>query len=176
MLYLVVPPLIIINLYFLKNAINSEPLGRETYSFIEIMQSISPNCNWENGVKQIRLLKKICHKGCILFQLLRTKTLASGSKCIRHFFIFATICIISAEWMWWISLMASLGILCFHPFNLKNKIMKIEHKKIFCGPSKILKNISWSITICIKYFVAPTKTLNTPPPFYILNVMSLSPK
>ena len=61
---------------------------RETYSFIKIMQFISPNYNWENGVKQIRLLKKICHKSCILCQLLRTKTVASGSKCIKHFFYF----------------------------------------------------------------------------------------
>ena len=38
--------------------------------------------------------------------------------------------------------MASLDILYCDPFNLKNEIMKIEHKKIFCGPSKILKNIS----------------------------------
>ena len=27
--------------------------------------------------------------------------------------------------------MASSDILCFNPFNLKDKIMKIEHKKIF---------------------------------------------
>ena len=56
--------------------------------------------------------------------------------------------------------MASLDILCFNPFNLKNKIMKIEHKKIFHGPSKILKNISWPINICLKYFMTPTKTLH----------------
>ena len=68
--------------------------------------------------------------------------------------------------------MASLDILCFNPFNLKNKIMKIEHKKIFRGPSKILKNISWLINICLKYFMAPTKTLR--PPSYILNVRSLT--
>ena len=49
--------------------------------------------------------------------------------------------------------------------------MKIEHKKIFCGPSKILKNISWPINICLKYFMAPTKTLWSPS--YILNVWSL---
>ena len=55
--------------------------------------------------------------------------------------------------------MASLDILCFNPFNLKNKIMEIEHKKIFCGPSKILKNISWLINICLKYFMAPIKDL-----------------
>ena len=63
--------------------------------------------------------------------------------------------------------MASLDILCFNPFNLKNKIMKIEHKKIFCGPSKVLKNISWLIIICLKYFMTPTKTLR-PPPTYLM--------
>ena len=68
--------------------------------------------------------------------------------------------------------MASSDILCFNHFNLKNKIMKIEHKKIFHGPSKILKNISWPINICLKYFMAPTKTLQ--PPSYILNVWSLT--
>ena len=60
--------------------------------------------------------------------------------------------------------MASLDILCSNPLNLKNKITKIEHKKIFCGPSKILKNISWPINICLKYFMAPTKSLHPPPP------------
>ena len=29
--------------------------------------------------------------------------------------------------------------------------MKIEHKKIFRGPSKILKNISWPINVCLKW-------------------------
>ena len=37
--------------------------------------------------------------------------------------------------------MARLDILCFNTFNLKNKIMKIVHKKISRGPSKILKDI-----------------------------------
>ena len=58
--------------------------------------------------------------------------------------------------------MSSLDIFCFNPFNLKNKIMKIEHKEIFCGPSKILKSISWPINTCLKYFMAPTKTLQLP--------------
>ena len=62
--------------------------------------------------------------------------------------------------------MASLDILCFNPFNLKNKIIKIEHKKIFRGPSKILKNISWP----------PQKPSASRPllPSYILNVWSLA--
>ena len=67
--------------------------------------------------------------------------------------------------------MTSLDILCFNPLNLKNKIMKIQHKKIFRGPWKILKDISWSINICLKYFMGLTKTLE--PPSYILNVRSL---
>ena len=66
--------------------------------------------------------------------------------------------------------MASLDILCFNPFNLKNKIMKIEHKKIFRGPSKILKNISSPINICLKYFMTPLETLRLPS--YIRNVRS----
>ena len=61
--------------------------------------------------------------------------------------------------------MASLDILCFKRFNLKNKIMKIEHKIIFHDPSKILKNISWTINICLKYFIAPTKALRLPPKY-----------
>ena len=56
--------------------------------------------------------------------------------------------------------------------------MKIEHQKIFRGPSKILKNISWPINICLKNFIAPTKILHQPPTppthcSYILNVQSL---
>ena len=70
--------------------------------------------------------------------------------------------------------MASLDILCFNPFNLRNKIMKIE-QKIFHGSSKILKNVLWPINICQKYFMAPTKPSapSPPPPPYILNVRSL---
>ena len=60
--------------------------------------------------------------------------------------------------------MANVDILCFNPFKLKNKIMKIEHQKIFRGPSKILKNNSWPINICLKYFMVPTKTFRPPSP------------
>ena len=63
---------------------------------------------------------------------------------------------------------ASLDILCFDSFNLKNKIMKIEDKKIFRGPLKILKNVSWPIHVCLKYLMAPKKTLLTLPPTYLM--------
>ena len=73
--------------------------------------------------------------------------------------------------------MASLDILCFNPFKLKNKFMKIEHTKIFHGLSKILKNISWPYQYMPKIFHDPYK--NPPPPLlpplsYMLNVWSLS--
>ena len=55
--------------------------------------------------------------------------------------------------------MAGLDILCSNPLNLKNKIKKKERKKIFLVPSKLLKNISWPIIVCLKYFISPTKTL-----------------
>ena len=63
--------------------------------------------------------------------------------------------------------MTSLDILCFNPFNLKNKIMKIEHRKYFMVHQNILKNISWPINMCLKYFMAPQKTL-WPPPTYLM--------
>ena len=49
----------------------------------------------------------------------------------------------------------------------------MQHKKIFHGPSKTLKNISWPINICIKYFMASTKPSAPSPTSYILNVQSL---
>ena len=61
-----------------------------------------------------------------------------------------------------IPLMAILDILCSDPHNcLKEVTKKIKKadKKIFCDPSKILKYISWPINICLKYFIAPAKTL-----------------
>ena len=58
--------------------------------------------------------------------------------------------------------MAKLDILCSNLLNLKNKITKIEHKKIFCNPLKTLLNISWPINIC-------PKTLWRPPAIYLMH-------
>ena len=73
--------------------------------------------------------------------------------------------------------MAGLDILCSNPLNLKNKITKIEHKKIFCGLSKVLKIILWLIDIRLEYFMTPTKTLPLSPSLplfsYIFHVRSL---
>ena len=64
--------------------------------------------------------------------------------------------------------MASLDTLCSNPLHLNKEITKIEHKKIFCGPSKILKNISWPINICLKYLMTPTINLHPSPPTYLM--------
>ena len=61
---------------------------KETYLLIKIMHSISPSYGWENGVKQIKITEKNLSQSCILCQLLRSKTLASGSACIKHFSFF----------------------------------------------------------------------------------------
>ena len=58
--------------------------------------------------------------------------------------------------------MASLDILCPNPLNIKNKITKIEHKKIFRDSSKILKKYSMVHQYMLKYFMAPAKTLRRP--------------
>ena len=70
--------------------------------------------------------------------------------------------------------MVSLNILCSEPHNFLREFTKKTrkvHKKIFCGPSKILKNISWPINIYLKYFMPPAKIARLPS--YTLNVRSL---
>ena len=54
----------------------------------KIMQPIIPNYNWEIGVKKIKITEENLSRNCILCQLLGAKTLASGSKCVKHFFLF----------------------------------------------------------------------------------------
>ena len=118
--------------------------------------------------------KKNCHKVVSCAQLLRTKILAAGSKCIKFFFLrgegdfyhhFMYTCwvdVISLTCLTFkISLIASLDILFSDSLILQIKITKGEHKNIFCGPSKIFKNISWRTDICLKFFMAPTKTLRS---------------
>ena len=77
--------------------------------------------------------------------------------------------------------MASVNLLCSHLHNFSDQVTQITkkkkkkrnevHTKIFCGPSKFFKNVSWPINICLKFFMASAKTLRVPP--YILNVRSL---
>ena len=67
-------------------------VARKTYSSIKIMQAISPNFNWENGVKQVKITEENSSKSCILCQLLRAKTLVSGSNKKMFITILPDIC------------------------------------------------------------------------------------
>ena len=58
--------------------------------------------------------------------------------------------------------MASLDILCFNPFNLKNKITKIEHKKIFVAHHNF-EEYFMAHQYIPKIFHGPLK--NPPPPY-----------
>ena len=64
--------------------------------------------------------------------------------------------------------MTSLDILCFNPFNLKNKFMKIEHKKKFCGPSKNFENYFIAHQYMPKIFHGPHKNPPALPPTYLI--------
>ena len=61
-------------------------------------------------------------------------------------------------------LVGNLDILRSDQLHLKSKITKGEHKEIFCGPSKIFKNISWPINICLRFFMPATPPPPPPPP------------
>ena len=100
-------------------------------------------------------------------QLLRTNTLPSGSKYIKHFFLFLPVFplymlsernLFNMPCLSYISLKASLDILYSNLLNLKNEIMKIGRRNIL-WPIKILKTLSLHINIFLKYFMNPTKTL-----------------
>ena len=125
---------------------------RETYSFIKIMQPISPNNNWENGVKQTKIVEEHLSQSSKLYLMSIAKDKEPSIRVKMHqiFFFF-----------YFYHYLPYLASFCTNPLNLKNKITKIDHKKIFCGPSKVLKNNSWPINVCLKYFMTPTKTLRT---------------
>ena len=119
--------------------------------------------------------KKSCHKGTYPFPYCNEGDHSNRFKTHEKlfFWIFNNICHIP-EWIllifknslfFKIHLRARLNILCSDPHNfLKEVTKKIRkvHKNIFCGPTKILKNISWPINICLKYFMASAKTLRSP--------------
>ena len=61
--------------------------------------------------------------------------------------------------------MASLNILCSGNYDFLKEVTQKDSSRIF-------KNISWLINICLKYFMASANTLQ--PPSYIFNVWSLT--
>ena len=64
--------------------------------------------------------------------------------------------------------MTSLNILCSDPLNLKNKIIKIEHKKNISWPIKNFENYFMAHQYMPKIFHDPDKHLPVPPPTYLM--------
>ena len=87
-----------------------------------------------------------------------TKTTATGSKPLSGSYLFL-------KMSYFLFLLDPLdGEFVLSPPNflkeVTKKVRKEAHQKVFCGPSKISKNISWSINICLKYFMGPARTLH----------------
>ena len=96
--------------------------------------------------------------------------------------IFCLTCLIFLKSSWWpVWIFSAQTHLNFQINLLKVRIRK-EHNKLFCGLSKIFKNISWPINICLKYLMPLYKPSAPPPPppsflpSDILNVQSLNSK
>ena len=131
--------------------------------FIKIMHPVTPNYNsqtdkdfWRNFVAKLYLMS-----------IAKGKDPSIRSKCIKHFLLFLPLSVLyllkgrdlfDMSCLSENSLMTSLDILSSKPLNLKNETTKIEHKKVFCVPSKLFQNISGPIKICSKYFMTPTKS------------------
>ena len=62
-----------------------------------------------------------------------------------------------------------MDIFCSNLLNLLKGKSRKENQKILYGPSKIFKNVSWPINICLKHFMIIVKTLRLlPPPTYLM--------
>ena len=85
------------------------------------------------------------------------QTAETGSKHIKNYFLgflyLSGFYLFLNTLFFLISLMTDLDILCSDSHNflkeINKKITKETNKKVFGGPSKISKNISWSIIICL---------------------------
>ena len=146
-------------------------------SLHQIMQLINPDYPW----------KKIKSQKCVLWPFTKVRDPSNSFKMHQKLsfwsllpfvimyssknLIWCLTCLIFLKSSWWpVWTFSAQTHLNFQLNLLKIKIRK-EHKKIFCGPSKIFENISWPINTCLKYFMTHGKTLQ--PLSYILNVWSL---
>ena len=118
----------------------------EANSLIKLMHPISQNYPWENGVKKIKATEEKLSQGRTLCPNAKNKDPNRRIKMHQLFFlIFTTICLIPAEWMcFFLRCLAFLESLWWPvwTFYAQKKNKKGEHMKIFCGSTKIFKNIS----------------------------------
>ena len=136
-----------------------------------MMQPIRPNYNWENGVKKIEITKGNLSQSCILCQSLRAKTLVSGSKCIKQFFLsFSPLFILYLLCGCDLCSMSCLflDILCPNPLTQKTKLCKQNVRKHFVVHQKYFMAHQYMP----KVFYDPHKN-PLAPSSYIVNVRSL---
>ena len=81
-------------------------------------------------------------------------------------------CLVFLKSPWWLVWIFCVPTHLTLKLNFKIKLRKENTRKYFVTNQKFLKNISWPINICLKYFMTPTKILW--PSTYILNVRSLN--
>ena len=138
-------------------AISIATVVMETNSFIRIMQPISLNYPWQNGVKQIQSAEQKLSQSYILCSIPKDKYLSS--RVTMHRKIFFYYFSLHFSYTCWVDV---IYLTCLTIPKSPLKINKGEHKKIFCCPSKVFKNTSWPIDIYLEFFMAPAKTFRPP--------------
>ena len=116
---------------------------------MKIIQLINPNYPWKNWVKQMTSSQENLLQRYILCphcnEVDRSNRVKTHQKNIFIFLFFYD--------------QFHITFCTQTPITLKKKLLKKimteAHNKIFGDPSKIFKNISWSVNVFLKYFMAP---------------------
>ena len=124
----------------------------------------------KNGVKQIQIKnsQEKCHN-CISFTGCNDADRSNGVKTQQPFFYFYTwvnftyflkyLIFLKSPW-WQVWTFCTQTLITLKQITKKNR--KETHKRTFCDLSNIFKNISWPISICLKYFMTLAKTHQSP--------------
>ena len=138
---------------------------KKAYSFIKIMKPISPNYNWENGAKQVKITEENLQQSCILCQLLRTKTLALGQYFFNFYhylpyiywvdvsYLTCLVFLISLWWLVWIfhdphksPLLSSTTYLMYGPLTKWDFGINMSYvgkdKKLISGRGKLINKVA----------------------------------
>ena len=168
------------NMFF---PISTATVPREK-SLHQIMQLINPDYPWKIR-NQIMFTEVKSSQRCILWPMTKVR---DPSKWISIFYLFIYFfihiftyfyfyyhllshssndliccftCLIFPKSSWW-----QAWTNCSNPPKLSNEFTKDwnwkKKRKIFCGPPKLFKSVSWPINVCLKHFMTSSKTLRRP--------------
>lgn len=144
--------------------------GKQIPSWKKCSLAIQTVPEKKNGVKQIQIKnsQEKCHN-CISFTGCNDADRSNGVKTQQPFFLFLYLSefylFFEISYFFKISLMAiwtfcTQTLITLKQITKKNR--KETHKRTFCDLSNIFKNISWPISICLKYFMTLAKTHRSP--------------